>query len=100
MNSAAHGTGRGILARVAGGDRAAFAMLYDLLAPSVYGIALHILEDDDAAEAAARDTFAQVWSRASGYRPDQGPVADWVLDLARHRIADRLHTVRSTPASR
>ena len=57
-----------LLARVAHGDRVAFAELYDRYASAVYGACLRVLREKHAAEDAAQEAFAAIWRHAGGVR--------------------------------
>lgn len=48
------------------GDERAFGLLYDLLAPSVYGLCLYITKDVATAQTAVLRTFGQLWESAPG----------------------------------
>jgi RNA polymerase sigma-70 factor (ECF subfamily) len=86
-----------LLARVAGGDRAAFDTLYRRYVRSVFGLALRRLGDRGRAEDAVQETFAAVWRSAHSYRPERGPAAPWLYAVARNAIIDRLRARTDTP---
>jgi len=75
---------------VAAGDREAFATLYDLYAPRVYGMAMRVLRRDADAEAVVSDVFLTLWKDPKGFDPSRGPFRTYVLVLARSRSIDRL----------
>ncbi len=78
-----------LLARIATGDEASLAALYQACAKRVMGLALRIVVDRHAAEEIVVDTFTQVWQRAKTYQPARGEALPWVLSIARHRAIDR-----------
>ena len=67
----------GLMAQVADGDQAAFAQIYDRLAPTVFGVARRVLRDPAQAEEVSQEVFVEVWRQASrfdgtGERPHVG----------------------------
>ncbi|MDP9122592.1 MAG: hypothetical protein M3O15_14695 [Acidobacteriota bacterium] len=78
-----------LMGRVAAGDREAIATLFDLWAPTILGVLMHILRDRPAAEQILQEVFLQVWREAPRYNAELLPPLPWVLLLARRRAADR-----------
>ena len=85
-----------LLPAVARGDDAAFARLYDLLAPRVFGLARRVLRDPAQAEEMAQEVLVEVWRTASRFDTERGSGLSWVLTIAHRRTVDR---VRSEQAS-
>lgn len=86
----------GLLQRIAAGDEAALATLYDATCGRVYGVALRILRNPAAAEEVTEDVFFQVWRQALRYDPARGQPLGWILTIARSRALDHLR--RDDPA--
>lgn len=77
------------LRRLARGEEAALAELYDVHAPMVYGLALRLLDgDEEAAGNVLTGVFADVWDDPRAYAPERGPLRSLLADLT-HRRAVR-----------
>lgn len=87
----------GLLARVASGDGAAFARLYDRHADVLFGTAIRFLRDREAAEDVVQDVFISVWQRAGQFDPRSGTPVGWLLGIARNRAIDRLRAEARRP---
>ncbi len=74
--------------RVAAGDLAAFASLYDQYAPRVFAWAAHLLGRDEA-EDATQEILLRLWDRADRYDARRGPFAPWFYAVARHELIAR-----------
>lgn len=77
-----------LLLRSGQGDTGAFADLYDLFSPRVYGLVQCLVRDAVATEAVAREVFLEVWRRAGWFDPHESTALAWILALA-HRLAVR-----------
>lgn len=71
-----------LIARIAGGDREAFAELYRACRPGVYRFARHMCGSSSAAEDIVQDVFVAVIESAARYRPGQSGVLPWLLGIA------------------
>ena len=85
------------LAACASGDRRAFELVYDGLAPAAFGVAVGVLRDRDHAAEVTQEVMVEVWQTASRFDPAQGSARTWVVTLAHRRAVDR---VRSEQARR
>jgi RNA polymerase sigma-70 factor (ECF subfamily) len=85
-----------LLLRVADGDQAAFARLYDMLSPRAFGLILRVLVDRSQSEEVLQEVFLEIWQSASRFAPNKGQGRSWVLTIAHRRAVDR---VRSAQAS-
>ena len=81
-----------LIARMAAGEEAALAELYDAASAWVHGLALRILRDAAAAEDVTLDAFHQAWHQAGRYDPLRGSAHSWLLTIARNRAIDRLRS--------
>jgi hypothetical protein len=83
-----------LLARIALRDRAALRQLYDATSPSLFGVAIRIVNRRDRAEEVLQDAFVNIWNKAAIYNVstslpmryegtaplDGPPLATWVLE--------------------
>ena len=79
-----------LMARAAEGGQRALAALYDETSALVYGLALRILRDQQAAEDVTIDVYLQVSRQVSSYNATRGTPSAWLLTLTRSRAIDRL----------
>lgn len=85
-----------IIAHVARGDREAFARLYDLYAPRVYGLIVKIVgRTGSDADDLLQDIMFELWRSAAKYNPEAGSPATWILLIARSRAIDHLRKKRT-----
>jgi DNA-directed RNA polymerase specialized sigma24 family protein len=75
-----------LLLRSGRGDTDAFAELYDLLAPTVFGFVTSLVPDAAAAEATTCEAFVEAWRRSATYDPDRCSATVWVLVVAHRRV--------------
>ncbi|MDH3753737.1 MAG: ECF RNA polymerase sigma factor SigK [Acidimicrobiia bacterium] len=77
------------------GDEAAFAGLYDQLAPLVHGIVLRAVRDPARSEEVTQEVFVEVWRLAPRYEAGRGSVRSWVATIAHRRAVDRVRSEQS-----
>ena len=86
-----------LLIAVAGGDRDAFSLLYDLLISTVHSIVLAVVRDQAQSEEVTQEVMVDIWRLATRFDPERGSVRAWAATLAHRKAVDR---VRSSQASR
>ena len=87
----------GLVAQVAAGDTdAPVAELYRRYAGRLYRCGLQVLGDGGLAEETVQECFVRLWRTAGRFDPDRGPVAAYLIVIARSVAAD----VRKRPSSR
>lgn len=75
-----------LVARIASGDREAFARLYRECRPDVYRFALHMSGTPALAEDVVQDVFLAVIECASRYQPGRSGVKPWLLGIASNYV--------------
>ena len=78
------------LARVALGDRAAFATLYQTSSAHLFGVILRINPDRSQAEDILQDIFVNIWRAAPDFDATRSQPLTWLTSIARHRAIDSL----------
>ncbi|MFF5288339.1 ECF RNA polymerase sigma factor SigK [Paractinoplanes globisporus] len=81
-----------LLRAVAGGDEKAFARLYDLVAPRVYGLIRRVLRDPAQSEEVAQEVLVEVWRSAARFDPARGSATSWICTIAHRRAVDRVRS--------
>jgi RNA polymerase sigma-70 factor (ECF subfamily) len=75
-----------LVARIASGDRDAFARLYRECRPDVYRFALHMCGAQGLAEDVVQDVFVAVIESAARYQPGRSGVKPWLLGIASNHV--------------
>jgi len=86
-----------LLARVARGDREAFARFHDLVVGRVHGIVRSVVRDPARSEEVTQEVMVELWRTAPRYDAARGRATTWALTIAHRRAVD---CVRSEQASR
>ena len=79
-----------VVRRIAEGDRAAMAELYDRYADAVFSLACRIVSLPADAEDVVQEVFTQAWRQAGRYDASRASAAAWLLNMTRSRAIDRL----------
>ncbi len=79
-----------LLDRVAAQDHAAFKSLYEQTAPRLYGLALRVVSQREAAEDVLQEAFLTIWRSAGDYRASLSPPTAWLALIVRSRALDCL----------
>lgn len=85
----------GLLARIAGGDQAAFAQFYQLTSRRVFGMARRVLIDPELSEDTTQEVFLQVWQNAGKFNPEMGSPLSWLMTISHRRAVDKVRSSQS-----
>jgi RNA polymerase sigma-70 factor (ECF subfamily) len=84
------------LARIATGDKRAFAELYDATASRIYGLVRRLLVDPAQSEEVTQEIYLEIWQTAARYKPERGSAMSWMLTMAHRRAVDRVRASQSS----
>jgi RNA polymerase sigma-70 factor, ECF subfamily len=79
-----------LMRRIAQGDDRAFRMLYERLAPALFGMALRMVNDAAEAEDVLQEGFTYIWRKAPSFDSSRSSVFAWAVMIVRHKAIDRL----------
>jgi RNA polymerase sigma-70 factor (ECF subfamily) len=71
-------------------DRGAFARLYEVTAPKLFGVAVRILRREDWAEEVLQDCYVSIWNNAGRYSAGLSAPMTWMTSIVRNRCLDVL----------
>lgn len=77
-----------LLIAVATGDRTALRKIYVRESTRLFGVAMAILRDRDAAADAVQTAFLRVWDRAGQFDPARGVAGAWLGGIVRFAALD------------
>ncbi|NBX26352.1 MAG: sigma-70 family RNA polymerase sigma factor [Planctomycetes bacterium] len=86
-----------LMSRVASGDEAAIAELYDRFGALVFKASRQVLNSRAEAEDAAQEIFVRLWKTADRFDPRRARLVTWVMLIARRHLIDRLRRKVSRP---
>lgn len=92
----AHDAVADLLVDIASGDQGAFARLYDLLSPRVFGLILRVLVNRSQSEEVLQEVFLEIWQSADRFAPNRGQGRSWVMTIAHRRAVDRVRASQSS----
>lgn len=78
------------LARVAEGDRAAFARLYQATSAKLYGVVLRIVQRRDLADEIVQEVYIKIWQKAADFDAARASPITWMATIARNRALDEV----------
>jgi len=79
---------RSLLHKIAAGDRAALASLYDRYSAAAFGMAVKICNNRTLAEDVVQEAFVSIWQRAGRFDPERGSVAAYLFAAVHNKAVD------------
>jgi RNA polymerase sigma-70 factor, ECF subfamily len=81
-----------LIAGASQGDHSAFAEVYRRTHAHLFGVAIRILGQGQAAEDALQEAYVSIWKSAAGYRSEMGGQAiqpmTWLIAIVRNKALD------------
>lgn len=100
MHDRVEETDEALIARVARGDREAFARIFAAYAGKVKGYLLRLGAPPAIAEDLAQDAMVSIWRRAASFDVTKAKVSTWVFVIARNAWIDKLRREKTELAYR
>jgi RNA polymerase sigma factor (sigma-70 family) len=69
-----------------------FGYLYDHYSPALYGIALKVVNDENAANDLLQEIFLKIWRNIERYDDAKGRLFTWMVNIARNTAIDTLRS--------
>jgi RNA polymerase sigma-70 factor, ECF subfamily len=88
-----------LLARVAGGDRDAFRLLYARYSGPLLSFAVRLVGNIGEAEEQLQDAFVKIWRHSSSYDSRKARPFTWAVTILRRTCIDHLRKHRRLPAT-
>ena len=79
-----------LLDRIAAQDDTALKKLYERTSSRLFGLALRVVRNRDAAEDVLQESFLSIWRSAGNYRASLSPPMAWLGLIVRSRALDAL----------
>ncbi len=92
-----------LIANAARGDHTAFSMVYERTHAHLFGVALRILGEGQAAEDALQEAYVSIWKNAASYKSEiEGqPIQaiTWLIAIVRNKALDAVRVRNRTRTS-
>jgi RNA polymerase sigma-70 factor, ECF subfamily len=89
-----------LIANAARGDHTAFSMIYERTHAHLFGVAMRILGEGQAAEDALQEAYVSIWKNAASYKSEiegQAIAAmTWLIAIVRNKALDALRVRNRT----
>lgn len=86
-----------LLRLCAQGDQQAFARLYKLTSPKLYGLALRMMKTRQAAEEVLQEGYLKIWNGAASFNSSRASSLTWMSTVIRNRALDVIRSANARP---
>lgn len=73
-------------------ERAAAEELYDRYGSALYGIILHIVREEEAAEDLLQEALMKIWRSVDSFDRNKGSFFTWMLNISRNLAIDKIRS--------
>jgi RNA polymerase sigma factor (sigma-70 family) len=73
-------------------DQQIFSYLYDSYAPTLYGVILKVVHEEQEATDVLQEVFVKIWKSIGKYDPQKGRLFTWMLNISRNTAIDVLRS--------
>ncbi len=84
-----------MLCRARAGDEVAFAELYDVVAPRLYGLVRRIVVDPTASEDVTCEVFLEIWRTAARFDEARVSALGWMVGIAHRTAVERARSAET-----
>jgi RNA polymerase sigma-70 factor (ECF subfamily) len=79
-----------LVSRIAKGDQAAFATLFDRFGSAALGLAVKVCRDRALAEDVVQEAFLSLWQKSRNFDPARGSVSSYVMGAVHNKAVDAI----------
>lgn len=70
-------------------NKESISRLYDQYGPTLYGIILKIVQNEEIAKDVLQEVFVKIWKNGARYDTKKGSIFTWMLNIARNTAIDK-----------
>ncbi|WP_162056235.1 RNA polymerase sigma factor [Pontibacter pamirensis] len=81
-----------LVARLRSQDTSAVSVLYDMYSPTLFGVVLQIVKEEETAEDVLQEAFVKIWSSFQSYDSSKGRLFTWMINICRNLAIDKIRS--------
>ncbi|MCJ8167507.1 sigma-70 family RNA polymerase sigma factor [Pontibacter sp. E15-1] len=81
-----------LILRLRSQDASAVSVLYDMYSPTLFGVVLQIVKEDETAEDVLQEAFVKIWSSFQSYDSSKGRLFTWMINVCRNLAIDKIRS--------